>query len=82
MLRSDHDDAMTTDAALRLAVRVLSKTMDSASLSADKVELATVTRDAATGAVHFRIWEEGDMKALLEEVNAAAAKEKETEEGK
>ena len=79
MLRSDYDEGADVNAALRLAVKVLSKTMDSTSLTADKVELATVTR-RADGSVLFRIWDEGDMAALLEEVNEAAKKEKEKEE--
>lgn len=80
MLRSDYDEACDTDAALRLAVKVLSKTMDS-TLSADKVELATVTR-GSDGIVRFRIWDDKDMEGVLAEVNDAAKKEKEKEEAR
>lgn len=37
--------------ATKLVVKVLSKTMDSAALSPDKVELATLSRDEAAGKV-------------------------------
>lgn len=80
MLRSDYEEECTVDAALRLAVKVLSKTMDS-TLSADKVELATVTR-GEDGTVRFRIWDEKDMEGVLAEVNEAAKKEKEKEEAR
>ncbi len=43
--------------ALPLVIKVLAKTMDT-SLSPDKVELATLTRDAATGKVG-RGWQQG-----------------------
>lgn len=67
------------DDALRLAIKVLSKSMDSTTLTPDKVELATVTHDAATGAVRYRIFSAKDLQPLLDEVNAA--KEREQEEG-
>ena len=37
--------------AVKLVIKVLSKTMDSTSLSPDKVELATLSRDEADGKV-------------------------------
>jgi len=59
--------------ATKLVVHVLSKTMDS-SLSTDKVELATLTRDATSGKVVYRIFEPEDLTPLLDAANA----EKET----
>lgn len=53
--------------------------MDSTTLTPDKVELATVTHDEATGTVKYRIFSAKDLQPLLDEVNAA--KDKEQEEG-
>jgi hypothetical protein len=44
------------------------------------VELATVTR--TEGGTAFRIWDEAELKPLLEEVNAAQKKEKDKEDAK
>jgi len=80
ILRSDYDESVDLAAATRLAVRVLSKTMDSTALDPQKVELATVTR--TEGGTAFRIWDEAELKPLLEEVNAAQKKEKDKEDAK
>lgn len=56
--------------------------MDSTTLSADKLELATLTRDEATGKVVFRIFEEAQMKQLLDEVNKEAEEERQRKEAK
>jgi len=74
------DERPTLEQALALAVKVLSKTMDSAALTADKVELSTVTRDAETGYVRYRIFDAADLAPLLEAANAEAAKAKEAED--
>jgi hypothetical protein len=44
--------------------------MDTA-LSTDKVELATLTRDVATGAMRHRIYEAEQLKPLLTRANEA-----------
>ncbi len=41
----------TSSQAIKLVVKVLSKTMDSTTLSPDKVELATLSRDEDAGQV-------------------------------
>ena len=76
----DDDERPTLDQALALAVKVLSKTMDSAALTADKVELSTVTRDPQTGYVRYKIFDAADLAPLLEAANAEAAKAKEAED--
>ncbi len=75
----EYKDDCTLDDALKLAVKVLSKSMDSTTLTVDKVELATVTRDADTGAVVYRMYGVKELQPLLDVVNAE--KEKEQEEG-
>lgn len=44
ILKQDYKDEITLEQALDLAVKVLSKTLDTAKLTADKVEIATLTR--------------------------------------
>ena len=44
ILKQDYEDNITLEKALDLAVKVLSKTLDMTKLTADKVELATLTR--------------------------------------
>ena len=50
ILKQDYKDAMTLDEAVALAIRVLSKSMDS-SLSPEKVEMCTLARRDDTGKV-------------------------------
>lgn len=101
LLRSDYPqgegvDRPTVAEAAKLAVRVLSKTMDAASLDADKVELVTITRRAPgggggaaevglapgedDGGVVYTVFDAAALAPLLEEVNAAVAKAREEEE--
>lgn len=44
ILKQDYKDDITLDKALDLAIKVLSKTLDMTKLTADKVEIATLTR--------------------------------------
>ena len=76
----DEDERPDLQAALALAVKVLSKTMDSAALTADKVELSTITRDPETGYVQYKIFDAADLAPLLEAANVEAAKAKEAED--
>ena len=59
--------------AVPLVIKVLSKSMDS-SLTAEKVELATLTRDEASGAVLFKIYEPAEIQPLLDAANAEKEK--------
>jgi len=44
MLKQEYRDDLTLQKALELAINVLSKNMDSTSLTADKLEVATLSR--------------------------------------
>lgn len=44
ILKQDYKDDITLDKALDLAIKVLSKTLDTTKLTADKIEIATLTR--------------------------------------
>lgn len=73
LLKSDYKDDCTLHDALVLAVRVLSKTMDSTVLDHDKVEFATLTRDD-TGAVQWRLLGQAEVETLIESANLKAEK--------
>lgn len=79
VLQSDFSEQLTLEEGIRLVIKVLSKTMDSTTLSPEKVELSTLSRDAE-GRIIFNIFEEAELAPLLEDVNAEQSKEKEKEE--
>lgn len=65
ILKTDYKvDETSLDDALLLAVKVLSKTMDTTSPTADKVEFSTVTRDE-TGAVKYHVFTKKEIEDLL-----------------
>jgi 20S proteasome subunit alpha 3 len=76
-LQADYADDMSIKEAMQLVIKVLSKTMDSTTLSADKVELATLTRDEENNRMVYKVYEEAEMKPLLDEINEIQSKEKE-----
>jgi 20S proteasome subunit alpha 3 len=57
--------------ALEMAVQVLSKSMDSTSLTSEKLEFATVTRDAQSGKVIFRALSKPEVDRLIASVPIA-----------
>jgi len=65
ILKTDYKvDETNLDDALLLAVKVLSKTMDTTSPSADKLEFATVTKDEGGGVV-YRVFTKPELEELL-----------------
>lgn len=74
ILRQDYKEDLTLDDALKLVIKVLSKTMDSTSLTSDKLELSSVTMDEG-GKVRYHVYTDKDMEPLLASVNAARAAE-------
>lgn len=63
ILKQDWHDKLTVKEALLLAVKVMSKTMDSTSLSNDKLEFATLTQ--ANGEVVFHVLTADEVTQLL-----------------
>ena len=51
ILKQDYQEECTLEEAKKLIIKVLMKTMDSTTLTPEKMELSTVTRDEATGQV-------------------------------
>ena len=74
ILKADYREDLTLDEALRLAVKVLSKTMDATQLSGDKLELSAVSR-APSGAVEYHVYMPAELEPITAAVNAAAAAE-------
>ena len=74
ILKSDYKETLTLDEALQLAVKVLSKTMDATQLTADKLELSSVSR-TADGGVAYHVYTPEELEPITTAVNAAAASE-------
>ena len=62
--------------ACELAVKVLSKTMDSTKLSSEKIEFATVGR-TKSGTIYHHLWGAEEIDTLLKEHGLAKAEEEE-----
>ncbi|KAK6459552.1 nucleophile aminohydrolase [Scheffersomyces xylosifermentans] len=68
LLKKDYKDELTLKEACELAIKVLSKTMDSSNLNSDKLEFATLSLSKTTpGKVIHKIWGESDIDALIKE---------------
>merc|ERR1711871_563667 len=67
ILKQEYQEDMPLDAALNLAIKVLSKTMDSTQLTPDKLEFATLS-DAG-----YKILSEPELQALLDAAKTEAA---------
>jgi len=74
LLKQDYKDEMTLKEACTLAVKVLSKTMDSTTLSSEKVEFATVGKDEE-GKIVIRLWNAAEIDKFLEENELAEKKD-------
>ncbi|KAH7842440.1 hypothetical protein Vadar_005324 [Vaccinium darrowii] len=63
MLKQDYKDEITREEAVQLALKVLSKTMDSTSLTSDKLELAEVF--VSSGKVKYQVSSADSLSKLL-----------------
>ena len=77
LLKQEYEADISTVAATKLAVRVLSKTMDVVSLTHEKVELATLQR--INGEVRFHILGAAEVTKVVDEVQADEAARPKTE---
>ncbi|GAA5836033.1 hypothetical protein JCM3766R1_005136 [Sporobolomyces carnicolor] len=71
LLRQDYRDDIGLDESIGLALKVLSKTMDSTSLDSEKLELATLTVDEETGLPIAKIFKPHEIDAALEKEGLA-----------
>ena len=72
LLKQDYNEDCNLKQACELAVKVLSKTMDSTKLSSEKIEFATVGR-TKEGKVYHHLWTAEEIDALLKEHGLAKA---------
>ncbi|GAA5862847.1 hypothetical protein JCM1840_002297 [Sporobolomyces johnsonii] len=77
LLRQDYRDDIGLEEAVGLALKVLSKTMDSTSLDSEKLELATLTIDEETGLPYAKIFKPHEIDAALEKEGLAKKPEEE-----
>lgn len=68
ILKTEYKADMELKEALVLAVKVLSKTMDTTTPSAEKLEFATVTRDASNNVV-YHVFTKAELEELLSQVD-------------
>jgi len=78
LLRQDYKDDISLDEAMGLALRVLSKTMDSTSIDSEKLEFATLTVDPETGLPHAKIFKPAEVDELLKKHGLAKKEEDNT----
>merc|ERR1711871_505288 len=71
ILKQEYQEDMPLDAALNLAIKVLSKTMDSTQLTPEKLEFAVLT-DTGKGP-QYRILGESELQGLLDKADLGNA---------
>lgn len=79
LLKQDYDENCNLKQACELAVRTLSKTMDSTKLSSEKIEFATVGK-TPNGTIYHHLWGADEIEALLKEHGLAKENTEETTE--
>jgi 20S proteasome subunit alpha 3 len=79
LLKQEWNDKLTLKEALAVALKVMSKTMDSTTLSSDKLEFSTLTRNK-NGKVVYHVLTSEEIDQLLKEKEETDAKEKKTTE--
>lgn len=76
ILKQDYKEDIDVDGAIQLALKVLSKTMDSTSLTSEKLELGQISVEKG-GAVKYKAFSAAELDALLAQHNITAPKEEE-----
>jgi len=79
LLKQEWKEELTVKEALKLAVKVMSKTMDSTTLSADKLEFSTLTKDE-DGNTTFHILTEKEVNTIIKEQQAEEEKKNKDKE--
>ncbi|KAJ1527334.1 protein with putative role during mitosis, partial [Nowakowskiella sp. JEL0078] len=70
------EEGVDLETAKKMAVRVLSKTMDATTLGSDKMEFATLSKNAK-GKIVFKVFKPEEIEALLKVENLLQVKEEE-----
>lgn len=79
LLQMDYKDDMTLDEAIELALKTLSKTTDSSSLTYDRIEFATIKK-TDNGDVVQHIFKPEEIKQLLKKTGITKKSEKDEDE--
>lgn len=76
VLKQEYKEDMSLKEAVDLAIKVLSKTMDSSTLSSEKIEFATLGRSSTDSEeVVHKIWTPKEIDVLLKELGLAKPEE-------
>jgi 20S proteasome subunit alpha 3 len=70
-LKADYRADLSLGEGVALALKTLTKAMDTTSPSSEKVEVAVLTRDAASGRVTQRVYSAAETDAVLAAIVAA-----------
>jgi 20S proteasome subunit alpha 3 len=81
ILKEEYKEDINLQTALKLSVKVLSKTMDTTDPQADKIEISTITRNAA-GQVIYRVLAAKELESLLKDVTDEIKAEKKKQDAK
>ncbi|KAF8678280.1 Up-frameshift suppressor 2 [Rhizoctonia solani] len=68
LLKQEYKDEISLDDAISLVIRVMGKTMDSTTLSSEKLEFAVITLDADTKKPKAKIYRPVEVDALLDKL--------------
>ncbi|ODQ78592.1 hypothetical protein BABINDRAFT_9353 [Babjeviella inositovora NRRL Y-12698] len=79
LLKNDYKSDMKISEASKLALKILSKTMDASLLNSEKVEFATLTKSKTTGKVIHKIWKPAEIDQLIKDSGVLEEAEKEAE---
>merc|ERR1711879_579858 len=74
LLKTDYEEGLDLDAGLKLATKVLLKTMDATAATPDKFEFAVLSADES-GKCKQSVVSLETVQAILDEVNAGAMSE-------
>jgi 20S proteasome alpha/beta subunit len=71
-LKADYKPELSLADATTLALKTLTKAMDTTAPSSEKVEVALLTRDAATGVLSQKSLSTAELDVILAAIKAAA----------
>lgn len=67
LLKKDYKDEFSLKEACELAIKVLSKTMDSSNLNSEKLEFATLSLGPKDGKAVHKVWTDEEIDSLVKE---------------
>ncbi len=79
ILKTDYKENSTLSDNIKLSIKILLKTMDSTTPSADRIEISTLTRNAETGEVSLTFVPKAEIEVVLKELQAQAEAEQNRE---